>query len=172
MRPTDSVVLSPGTFFSQTWTRDGELSGNIGVLVKDGSVTRGYRLGQGQPIEQPVYFSWTRRQAGGRRPWFLCPRCIRRVALLYLRGERWACRICCDLAYRSELELKGYRGLMKARKIQARLGGDRRGFEFPDKPPRMHWKTYERWRRKHAAAVAKSWSGFSWSRFARRLGLG
>jgi hypothetical protein len=24
-------LLSPGTFFSQTWTRDGEPSGNIGV---------------------------------------------------------------------------------------------------------------------------------------------
>jgi hypothetical protein len=165
-------LLSPGTFFSQTWTRDGEPSGKIGVLVKDGSVTLGYRLGQGQPIEQPVYFSWTRPKFGGRRPWFLCPLCIRRVALLYLRGESWACRICCDLAYRSELELKGHRGQMMARKIQARLGGDRSGFEFPDKPPGMHWRTYERWREKHDAAVAKSWSGLWGSRLARRLGLG
>ena len=165
-------LLSPGTFFSQTWTRDGEPSGNIGVLVKDGSVTLGYRLGQGQPIEQPVYFTWTRPQFGGRRPWFLCPRCIRRVALLYLRGERWACRICCDLAYRSELGSKGCRGPMKARKIRVRLGGNRSGIEFPDKPPYMHWRTYERWREKHDAAVAKSWSGFWGSRFARRLGLG
>jgi hypothetical protein len=61
---------------------------------------------------------------------------------------------------------------MMARKIQARLGGDRSGFEFPDRPPRMHWRTYERWRRKHEAAVAKSWSGLEWSRVARRLGLG
>jgi hypothetical protein len=94
------------------------------------------------------------------------------VALLYLRGERWACRICSDLAYRSELELKGYRGQMMAQKIQARLGGDRSGFEFPDKPRGMHRRTYERWREKHEAAVAKSWSGFWGSRFARRLGLG
>jgi biopolymer transport protein ExbB len=28
------------------------------------------------------------------------------------------------------------------------------------------------WREKHEAAVAKSWSGFWGSRFARRLGLG
>jgi hypothetical protein len=60
------------------------------------------------------------------------------VALLYLRGERWACRICCDLAYRSELGLKGYRGQMMAQKIQAQLGGDRSGFEFADKPRGMH----------------------------------
>jgi hypothetical protein len=148
-----------------------EPTGNIGVLVKDGSVTLGYRLGQDQPIEQPVYFTWTRPKFGGRRRWFLCPRCIRRVALLYLRGERWACRICCDLAYRSELELKGHRGQVMAQKIQARLGGDRSGFEFPE-PRGMHRLTYERWREKHEAAVAKSWSDFWGSRFARRLSLG
>jgi hypothetical protein len=166
-------LLSPSTFFSQTWTRDGEPSGSISVFVRDGSLALGYRLGQrGQPIEQPVYFSWTRPQFGGRRPWFLCPRCISRVALLYLRGERWSCRKCCDLAYQSELESKGSRGQMKARKIRARLGGDWSGFEFPDKPRGMHWRTYERWREKHDAAVAKSWSGFWGSRFARRLGLG
>jgi len=34
---------------------------------------------------------------------------------------------------RSELELKGYRGQMMVQKIQVRLGGDRSGFEFPDK---------------------------------------
>jgi hypothetical protein len=97
---------------------------------------------------------------------------ISRVALLYLRGQRWSCRKCCDLAYQSELESKGYRGQMKARKIRVRLGGNRSGIEFPDKPTRMHWRTYERWREKHDAAVAKSWSGFWGSRFARRLGLG
>jgi hypothetical protein len=79
---------------------------------------------------QPVYFSWTRPKFGGRRPWFLCPLCIRRVALLYLRGERWACRICCALAYRSELELKGYRGQMMAQKIQARLAAIGRASNF------------------------------------------
>jgi len=49
----------------------------------------------------------------------------------------------CGLAYRSELELKGYRGQMMAQKIQVRLGGDRSGFEFPDKREH-HWRTYER----------------------------
>ena len=132
----------------------------------DGRASEQQIEGGGQPIEQPVYFSWTRPQFGGRRPWFLCPLCIRRVALLYLRGERWACRVCCDLAYRSELESKGYRGQMKARKIRMRLGGNRSGIEFPDKPRGMHWRRYERWREKHDAAVAKSWSGFWGSRFA------
>jgi hypothetical protein len=52
---------------------------------------------------------------------------------------------------------------MKAQKIRVRLGGDRSGFEFPDKPRGMHRRTYERWREKH---VAKSWSSF-WGRGSR-----
>ena len=59
-----------------------------------------------------------------------------------------------------------FRGQMMAQKIQARLGGDRSDFEFPDKPKGMHQRTYERWREKHEAAVAKSWSGF-WGRDSR-----
>jgi hypothetical protein len=126
------LLTPPDKNFTCEWTCNGESSGSISVFVRDGCVTLGYRLDQnGQWIEQPVYFSWTRPKFGGRRPWFLCPRYIRRVALLCLRGERWACRICCDLAYRSELELKGFRGQMMAQKIQARLGGDRLGFESP-----------------------------------------
>jgi hypothetical protein len=63
-------LLSPGTFFSQTWTCDGESSGSVSVVVRDGSVTLGYRLGQnGQPIEQPLYFAWTRTAA---RPRLAC----------------------------------------------------------------------------------------------------
>jgi hypothetical protein len=54
-----------------------------------------------------------------------------------------------------------------AQKTQARLAGDRSGFEIPDKP-----RSYDRWREKYEAAVAKSRSGFWGSRFARRLGLG
>jgi hypothetical protein len=126
------LLAPPGKSFTCEWTCNDESSGSISVFVRDGCVTLGYRLDQnGQRIEQPVYFSWTRPKFGGRRPWFLCPRCIRQVALLCLRGERWACRICCDLAYRSELELKGFRGQMRAQNIQARLGGDRLGFESP-----------------------------------------
>ena len=47
-----------------------------------------------------------------------------------------------------------------AQKIQQQLGGQSTGLEFPEWPRHMHKSTYERWRRKHEAAVAKSWSGF------------
>ncbi len=69
--------MSPGTFSSQRRRCDGESSGSISVVVRDGSVRLDYRLGQGQPIVQLVYFSWTRPQFGGRKRWFLCPLCTR-----------------------------------------------------------------------------------------------
>jgi hypothetical protein len=37
-------LLSPGTFFSQSWTCDGESSGSISVVVRDASITLGYRV--------------------------------------------------------------------------------------------------------------------------------
>jgi hypothetical protein len=48
----------------------------------------------------------------------------------------------CLSTSRPRAELKGHRGQMMAQKIQARL--DRSGFEFPDKPRGMHWRSYVR----------------------------
>lgn len=40
---------------------------------------------------------------GGSRPWFCCPRCWRRVAIIYLHG--WpSCRRCARLVYPSQAE--------------------------------------------------------------------
>jgi hypothetical protein len=36
------------------------------------------------------------------------------------------------------------RGLRRARKLRLRLGGERTDDEYPDKPPRMRWATYNR----------------------------
>jgi hypothetical protein len=47
------VLTPPGKVFVCNWTSNGKPSGSISVFVRDGSVTLGYRLGQGgQPIEQ------------------------------------------------------------------------------------------------------------------------
>src|SRR5271169_368341 len=68
-----------------------------------------------------------------------------RVAVLYSAGDYFACRRCYGLAYESQQEPLRERGFAKAQKILIRLwaepdllGG------FPEKPPRMHWRTYER----------------------------
>jgi hypothetical protein len=44
----------------------------------------------------------------------------------------------------SQRETKYDRALRRARKLRLRLGGDPTDDEYPDKPPRMRWTTYNR----------------------------
>lgn len=96
---------------------------------------------------------------GGVRKWFLCPRCDRRSGILYDEPVRgWACRICCNGRYASEVESRSDRLYRKVRKLRRRLGQtDPRilTVPFPGKPTGMHWSTYLRLRRDGMADEAK-----------------
>ena len=46
---------------------------------------------------------------GGTRPWFVCPGCGTRRAVLFCVGGVFRCRVCHDLAYRSMREPSGKR---------------------------------------------------------------
>lgn len=93
---------------------------------------------------------WTRCNYGGSRPWFRCPRCSRRCAVLYPGwiGIDWACRTCLDLAYRSQRLDDEERLRWKAMRLRMRLGElpllPILDAPMPEKPPRMHRRTYER----------------------------
>jgi hypothetical protein len=86
----------------------------------------------------------------GSRPWFICMRCGRRVAILYLGGRsklRFCCRSCAGLNYGSERGGTRRRRLHKARKIRALMGGNPSIVDdFPPKRAHMHWRKYERLR--------------------------
>jgi hypothetical protein len=117
-------------------------------------------------IEQRVPVTWTACHLGGYRPWFVCRGsssgryCGSRVAVLYGVGELFACRCCSGLVYASQRQTVYYRDLEKAQKIRMRLGGSTVMSEaFPDKPKGMHRQTYERLRRAHDAADARSMMG-------------
>jgi len=59
--------------------------------------------------------------------------------------EFFGCRRCRGLVYGTQQESPYYRNLTAAQKIRARLGGSLSTFdEFPDKPKRMHRRTYLR----------------------------
>jgi hypothetical protein len=117
-------------------------------------------------ITQRVPITWTGCHFGGRRPWFVCSvyregrYCGRRVAILYGAGAYFACRRCHGLAYASQQEAVRERGFTRARKILIRLGAKPDLFDpFPEKPARMHRRTYERLHRAYEIAKDRCFQG-------------
>jgi hypothetical protein len=105
-----------------------------------------YCSGQEFKIDNKVYLAATRPHFGGLRWWFVCPQLNRRVRKLYLPlgGRHFWSRRAYELAYASQRETKFDRALRRARKLRLRLGGDLADDEYPDKPSRMRWATYNR----------------------------
>jgi hypothetical protein len=105
-----------------------------------------YCSGEELKIDDKVYLAPTRPHFGGLRWWFVCPQLNRRVRKLYLPvgGRHFWSRHAYELAYVSQRETKYDRALRRARKLRLRLGGDPTDDEYPDKPPRMRWATYNR----------------------------
>ena len=102
-------------------------------------------------VEDVVAIDWTGCHFGSARPWFLCPGCVKRVAILYgpkfkrdgsklpIRNRTLKCRQCHHLSYPSQHEEWDRRMGRRAKKIWARIGG-----KYGNKPKRMHWRTYDR----------------------------
>jgi len=118
-------------------TSTGETLGSIGLTGRLGALALNYTA-DGQPIHEHVTVTRTPCAFGGSRPWFKCPRCWGRVAVLYLRGGRFRCRACHGLRYASQSEDACGRSWRKQSKLEARLGENWR------KPKGMHKATRER----------------------------
>lgn len=113
-------------------------------------LAHGYRGSAGMSTEtpEPVWLEWTTCNYGGKRPWFLCPGCERRVAKLCIATE-FRCRHCLDLAYESQQQSRKNRSMYMASKIRKRLcGSGNLADPTPPKPNRMHWRNYRRLCRK------------------------
>jgi len=141
--------LNPGSSGSLSWSCRGEQSGSIGYRMKENSMVLIYkhrqRDGEWEEVEQIIPFDWTSCHFGGKRIWFKCPFCKRRVAIIYGTGKYFACRKCNNLTYQSCNEPDFQRMLDKAYKLKEKLGGEA-GLEtlMPSKPKGMHKKTYQK----------------------------
>lgn len=80
-----------------------------------------YHQGKQHPVWIVVELTWTPCNYGGQRPWFFCPDCGKRVAILYV-GQCLRCRSCYDLVYPSENEARIDRLYRKARKMRDLIG--------------------------------------------------
>lgn len=99
---------------------------------------------EGEAYRYRVALTYTGCHYGGARPWFVCPGCGRRVAILY-GGRVFVCRRCRSLAYESSREQPYARAMRRAQKLRERLG-DAGGWRSSAsaKPRGMHWETHER----------------------------
>jgi hypothetical protein len=135
------MLKGPG-WFTWSWSRGGEPTGSIGARVDSTTaVTLQYTAtiqGDRRDVSERVAIEQVPCNFGGTRPWFCCTRCARQVAVLYLRGGRFACRHCQRLTYSSQSEDLLDRTWSKQRKIEARLG------ENWQRPKGMRQRTYER----------------------------
>lgn len=144
--------LAPDTRGSYRWTCGGEPSGAVGYVVHPTCITLIYAW---SPPSAPqvskrldVPLESTPCHFGGSRPWFRCPSCDRRCAIVYgvTRDGGFACRLCMDLAYASEAEDPQDRLRRKIWKLEDRLDSQGMHWLAPHRgrPVGMHWRTYDR----------------------------
>jgi hypothetical protein len=152
-------ALKPGWVGGWQWLRDGEQVANIGVRAEEGGVRliyrSRYRGGEWTEHDEHVAVSWEPCRFGGRRPYFHCPTCWRRVLQLHGDG-RYLCRTCQNLSYPSQRESPLDRAFRRADGIRVALGGQAGiANPFPEKPKGMHWRTYGNLRYRASMAVAE-----------------
>lgn len=111
---------------------------------------------------QEIAFTFTPCRFGGRRPWFICPRCGRRVGKVYLpcsmyyggkRVTRFSCRFCYGLTYEQRQERDRYWSLLHRLERLEGLPGGEMSEDSIAKPLRMHRRTWERRLRRRAILI-------------------
>ncbi len=152
-------LLVPGSSFSWQWTVNGRQVASINIRVAfDHGMVLSYRTKcTSEEVEQRVQTQTSPCHLGGQRHWFTCPRCNRRVAVLYAPSRYFACRPCGGLGYATQKEGAGDRASTRADKLRKRMGWEA-GILNGDgsKPKGMHWKTYQRIKSRHDALVQVS----------------
>jgi hypothetical protein len=122
---------------------------DVRTLKRDGLILQGHEC-----LEGIAPLTWTRCNFGGWRPWFVCPGCGGRVAILYWHekeemsdGELLLCRSCLDLGYQSQREGPIVRAKRRADKALRRLG------PHGSRPKGMHHSTYLEIKRDYKEAM-------------------
>lgn len=162
-----SGLLIPSSSFGWQWTVNDRPVASIRIWVDRESLVLSYRMkSTGEVVEQRVQMHTTPCHLGGQRHWFTCPRCRKRVAVLYAPGRYFACRQCGGLGYATQKEGAGDRAATRADKLRKRLGWEAGILNGPGgKPKGMHWETFLRLKSQHDALVQ-----ISLQDMARQLG--
>ncbi len=167
-RLTRLNLLGPGSRLFWHWNVRDRAVSSISVKMDSGGMMVFCHLqDSAQVVQHWVGTQTTPCTLGGQRHWFTCPRCDRRVAILYRASHGFACRHCHDLAYACQKEGTGDRAIRQADKIRERLRwvpGIAHG--HGDKPYGMHWETFCRLKAEHDVLAMVGYRDI-----ARRLGF-
>lgn len=130
------------------WSHCGQETHRIGIIAEADAVVLCYCLerlaGTPEPVREWIRLERTPCSYGGSRPWFVCPGCESRRAVLHCRAGWFRCRHCHDLAYGSTREAAWERAWRKAAGLRRRLTAEANPDTFPIKPEGMRWRTYTR----------------------------
>jgi len=155
-------LLKEGSSGLLRWTRHGVKAGSINLRFEADRLHLCYRVGnRGGDCEVAEIVSIVHLPChlGGTRPFFLCPRCGRRVTKLHGGGRYFWCRHCYALSYSSQNEASRGRAIRRASKIRQRLGGSPSVIApFPERPRGMWRRTYERLRDRAFEAEAEAFA--------------
>lgn len=162
-------VLHTGWRGGWCWYRRGVKRSEINIEVAEAFIRLRYRViskGEQKEYDYAVMLTRTGCNFGGARPWFLCPCCGRRVAILF-GDEVFACRLCRGLAYEVQRETDTDRAIRRADAIRRRLRWHV-GILNSDgvKPNGMRWRTYWRLCAEHDLLKGVGLAGI-----ARQLGI-
>ena len=157
--------LAPGYVGHIKWSRGGRQI----VWIQYRAEWQGMRLqyktrsygGPWQEVDELVPYAETATKFGGYRRWFRCPACHRRCRILY-GGDRFRCRCCWRITYKSQYEPAAGRAANRAHKIRDRLG---QPSDLDDdiliKPKGMHWKSFRRLAEQYERFRQRFWAGVS-----------
>jgi len=157
--------LRPGSVGLLQWACGGRSAGWVHYRVEADEIKLNYRYGSAikdwEQVEQTITLDRTPCNLGGHRKWFLCPRCGRRVAVLYGTERYFLCRHCYNLTYASQQEGQADRLIRRARNLRKLLGASISLYDpIIFKPKNMHERTFQRLKLQAYAAGRKAmWYG-------------
>lgn len=97
-----------------------------------------------KPYQYSIQLSKTACNYGHYRHWWLCPKCSKRVSVLYCAGS-YVCRHCIGANYHSQLQQPVDRIYSKLNALRERLGWQVGIiYGIGERPKGMHHSTYER----------------------------
>lgn len=98
--------LYPFSRYDWVWrTNKGADQTTVTITVLTDALQLVFPMSGSAGVLQKVQLTYSLGSQGGKRPWFVCPTCRRRVGMLYhANGLPFRCRRCCKLAYPSQYE--------------------------------------------------------------------